>query len=91
MMLSANEEVVLRMANHLAAAYEGFIDQELAAGREVGYLDSFMAVHNLHCGVVFSLEQEQEFIGEAAQAFRRMALDTFAERLRKEPLPEEQT
>jgi hypothetical protein len=87
--LAANKEVVRRMADHLTAAYEEFIDQELAAGRAVGYLDGFMAVHNLHCGIVFNLEAEAEFTGQAAQMFRRMALDTFAQRLRKEPLPGE--
>lgn len=87
--LAANEEMVRRMTEHLVAAFEQFIDQELAAGHEVGYLDSFMAAHNFHCSIVFHLEREANFEPKAAQMFRRMAVDTFSERMRREPLTEE--
>lgn len=88
--LAANEEEVQRITNHLVAAFEQFIDQELTAGRTVGYLDSFMAAHNFHCSIVFHLEREADFDPKAAQMFRRMAVDTFGERMRKEPLTEAQ-
>ena len=87
--LAANEEMVRRMTEHLVAAFEQFIDQELATGHEVGYLDSFMAAHNFHCSIVFHLEREANFEPKAAQMFRRMAVDTLSERMRREPLTEE--
>ena len=87
--LAANEAMVQRITNHLIASFEQFIDQEIAAGHEVGYLDSFMAAHNLHCSIVFHLEREANFEPKAAQMFRRMAMDTFKARLDTEPLSEE--
>jgi len=84
--LAANEAMVQQMTNHLIAAFEQFIDNELAAGHSVGYLDSFMAAHNFHCSIVFHLEREADFEPKAAQMFRRMALDTFRERMKREPL-----
>lgn len=87
--LAANEPMVRRMTERLVAAFEQFIDDELAAGHDVGYLDSFMAAHNFHCSIIFHLEREADFEPKAVQMFRRMASDTFQERMRREPLTDD--
>lgn len=83
-LIAANPATTELFTKHLIAAYEEFIN----AHGNVGHVDGFMAAHNFHCAIVFDVEQRGEMDAESAKLFRRMAVDTFVQRMKKEPLPD---
>lgn len=83
--VAADSDMVRRLSDHLIAAYEQFINAEPG---DVAYIDGFMAAHNFHCAIVFHLERDARFPPGYALELRRIAIATFTDRMKREPLPE---
>lgn len=83
--VTADSDMVRRLTDHLIAAYEQFINAEPG---DVAYIDGLMAAHNFHCAVIFHLERDAEFPPAHALDLRRIAIATFTDRMKREPLPE---
>jgi hypothetical protein len=79
----ASEDVVQRLVHQLIVNFE----EMLGAEPELTNADVFMAAHNFHCAIVFGLERDSDFDEASAGEFRRAAVATFAERMKREPLP----
>jgi hypothetical protein len=77
--------MVRRFTNHLLDAYEQFINAEPG---DISYIDGFMAAHNFHCQIVFHLGRDAGFLPTETLDLRRIAIATFTERMKREPLPE---
>ena len=79
--LTANEQVVREITNHLMRAFQQFINDH--PDDYVDYVDAFMAAHNFHVAMVLDLEERTDANNDRKLFLRKMAIDTFKQGLER--------